>query len=134
MCRLCLPELLLGRPQAVVATTKTLMTLVNGLNVRCLGQTIQDAVQVTKAMGTRYLWVDALCILQDSPSDKASEIGKIGSIYKNCTYTIAASSAPTSSSGFLYTESRPNQPAQVKCFHIQISLPDGALGIFFPSI
>ena len=120
-----------GGPQAVVATTKTLMTLVDGLNVRCLGQTIQDAVQVTKAMGTRYLWVDALCILQDSPSDKASEINKMDSIYKNCTYTIAASSASTSSSGFLYTESRPNQPVQVKCFHIQISLPDGAVGNFF---
>jgi hypothetical protein len=29
----------------------------------------KDAVTVTKALGIRYLWIDAICIIQDDHSD-----------------------------------------------------------------
>lgn len=29
----------------------------------------QEAVTVTIKLGLRYLWIDALCIIQDDPSD-----------------------------------------------------------------
>jgi hypothetical protein len=38
-----------------------------------------------------YLWVDSLCILQDSPTDMAQEIGRMDSIYSNAFLTISAS-------------------------------------------
>ncbi|KAE9367909.1 HET-domain-containing protein [Stipitochalara longipes BDJ] len=58
-----------------------------------LPQTIQDAVTVTRRLNIRYLWVDALCIIQDSLIDKAIEIDAMGEVYKNAVLTIAATSA-----------------------------------------
>jgi hypothetical protein len=34
-----------------------------------LSQTFQDALIVTKALGLQYIWIDALCIIQDNEED-----------------------------------------------------------------
>ena len=39
------------------------------LDSYCLPKTIRDAIQLTQALGVRYLWVDALCILQECGTD-----------------------------------------------------------------
>jgi hypothetical protein len=52
--------------------------------------TIQHAIIVTKALGFSYLWVDALCIIQDSPSDLEKELAVMGLIYSKSSLTIAA--------------------------------------------
>jgi hypothetical protein len=52
-------------------------------------------------MGMRFLWVDALCIIQDDVKDKGKEIAFMGSIYKGATFTLAAASAQKVSDGFL---------------------------------
>ncbi|TQN69346.1 hypothetical protein CSHISOI_06130 [Colletotrichum shisoi] len=63
-----------------------------------LPQTIQDAVVVTRKLGIRYLWVDALCIIQarytgDATSDWPVEATRMGQYYENATCTLAASSS-----------------------------------------
>ena len=40
--------------------------------------TIQDAVEVIRQLKFRYLWVYALCIIQDCEIDKSKEICKMG--------------------------------------------------------
>ncbi|GAP82965.2 putative heterokaryon incompatibility protein [Rosellinia necatrix] len=42
-------------------------------------------------MGIRYLWIDALCIVQDDEQAKAYEIERMGDIYNNATFVIIAS-------------------------------------------
>jgi hypothetical protein len=69
-----------------------------------LAQTLRDAIDVTRKLGIRYLWVDALCIIQDNVTDKSREIERMGKVYKNATVTIAAASASRVSEGFLYPE------------------------------
>ncbi|KAI0136526.1 heterokaryon incompatibility protein-domain-containing protein [Xylariales sp. AK1849] len=64
-----------------------------------LPQTIADAMEVTKSIGLRYLWVDALCILQDSIDDKATIIADMGAIYHNATLCIVASTNSNPSGG-----------------------------------
>ena len=64
-------------------------------------QTIQDAVDVCRSFGFYYIWIDALCIVQDDTDDQASEIAKMGSIYRGAALTIAAASAASSTDGFL---------------------------------
>lgn len=32
-------------------------------------KTFADAIQVTRAIGIRYIWIDSLCIIQDSEED-----------------------------------------------------------------
>lgn len=66
-----------------------------------LPQTIQDAVAVSLEVSVRSLWVDSLCIVQDSDEDKAQEISKMDEIYQNAFLTISATNALSAYSGFL---------------------------------
>ena len=46
-----------------------------------LPQTIKDAIIVTAELGLEYLWIDALCIIQDDDADKGVELARMGDIY-----------------------------------------------------
>jgi hypothetical protein len=56
-----------------------------------LASTFRDAITVTRKLGLRHLWIDCLCIMQDSQDEKTSEISRMGSIYQNSYCTIVAS-------------------------------------------
>lgn len=72
-----------------------------GMDFTDMPKALQDAVLVTRAMGLQYLWIDALCIIQDSASDVAHEIQAMDSVYGNCEIVICATSSSSSKSGFL---------------------------------
>ncbi|KAF3076039.1 hypothetical protein CFAM422_000965 [Trichoderma lentiforme] len=61
--------------------------------------TIRDAMDVTLTLGYRYLWVDALCIVQDSPSDLEIQLAQMDRIYGLATLTIVARGGKSSDSG-----------------------------------
>ena len=69
-----------------------------------LGRTILDAIYVCRKIGIRFLWVDALCIIQDDDDDKLDQIARMGSIYKCSTLTIVAACAEKVTDGFLRTD------------------------------
>jgi hypothetical protein len=50
--------------------------------------TIRDAIQVTKALGYRFLWVDSYCINQESEEDKKQQCSRMGDIYAGAQVTI----------------------------------------------
>ena len=54
--------------------------------------TIADAIRVTIGLGERYLWVDSLCIMQDSVVDKAYYLSKMHAIYGLAVLTIVQAS------------------------------------------
>ncbi|CAG9949344.1 unnamed protein product [Clonostachys rosea f. rosea IK726] len=58
--------------------------------VQKLSQTIRDAITITRRCGLRYLWVDALCIVQDDRSDWQVQAESMASIYQNSLFTISA--------------------------------------------
>ncbi|KAH7311489.1 heterokaryon incompatibility protein-domain-containing protein [Stachybotrys elegans] len=60
-----------------------------------------DAVRVARELGFRYIWIDALCIIQDSASDWQSEAAKMADIYSQAALTISAMSSDASTKGFL---------------------------------
>ncbi|KAI0157000.1 HET-domain-containing protein [Xylariaceae sp. FL1272] len=62
-------------------------------------KTVEDAIQVTVALGYRYLWVDALCIIQDSPEDLETQLTQMNHIYGLAAVTIVARSSVSSDSG-----------------------------------
>ncbi|KAF2815311.1 uncharacterized protein BDZ99DRAFT_377819, partial [Mytilinidion resinicola] len=77
-----------------------------------LPQTIKDAILVTWKLGIRYLWVDALCIVQKAVFDSkngisihdgewAVEANNMASVYGNAYITIMAASAADCQDGFL---------------------------------
>jgi hypothetical protein len=63
-----------------------------------LPQTIQDAIRLTKVMKIRYLWVDALCIIQNL-EDFYLEAAKMSSYYANGYCLISATGFSDSSEG-----------------------------------
>lgn len=90
-----------GEDQAHKTTKGNLSAYEQGIDLSCLPATIHDAIYVTHMLGFRWLWVDSLCILQDSDEDKAHEIGRMHLIYRYAHVTIMAGSANGASSGFL---------------------------------
>jgi hypothetical protein len=67
-----------------------------------LARNFQDAIQITRDLGIRYLWIDALCIIQDSNEDWALESEKMAALYENALITIAATCSAGSSHGILH--------------------------------
>jgi hypothetical protein len=53
----------------------------------------RDAVIITRQLGLRHLWIDSLCIIQDSIRDWETEAAKMASIYQNSYITISATNA-----------------------------------------
>lgn len=47
-------------------TTETLSNFLRSIPIAQLPANFRDAIYVTRQLGMRYLWIDALCILQDS--------------------------------------------------------------------
>ncbi|KAF2963593.1 hypothetical protein GQX73_g9992 [Xylaria multiplex] len=80
------------------------------ISVSLLPQTTRDAIWATKAFGEKYLWVDALCIVQDSKEDKHREIAKIPTIFANASFTIIAARSAKASEGFLHDCPPPSVP------------------------
>jgi len=52
-------------------------------------------------IGIQYLWIDSLCIIQDSTKDKEVEISRMAEICQNSYVTISAASARGSIDDFL---------------------------------
>jgi hypothetical protein len=59
---------------------------------RTLGvpRTIEDAIAAVGLLEERYLWVDALCVVQDDDRARQAEINTMASIFSEATISIVA--------------------------------------------
>ncbi|KLU91176.1 hypothetical protein MAPG_09699 [Magnaporthiopsis poae ATCC 64411] len=64
-----------------------------------LSKTFRDALEIIESLGLRYLWIDSLCIIQDSEEGFLIECAKMGQVYFNAICTVAASDSSTSDGG-----------------------------------
>ncbi|KAK5194817.1 hypothetical protein LTS13_007632 [Exophiala xenobiotica] len=78
-----------------------------------LPQTITDATRVAQHLQIPYLWVDSMCILQDSRADKDQEISRLRQYFRGAYVTIIAASAKSSTEGFLGI--RPSHSPRYSC-------------------
>jgi len=91
-----------GRTPQLTTTQERLASFVDdGIEIARLPRTLQDAITVARKLGIMYLWIDSLCIIQDSDEDKAIEITKMPQIYKGAIVTISAAIAQDCGDGFL---------------------------------
>jgi hypothetical protein len=108
-----------GKEQLITTTQATFWDRVSGIPLDSLPKTFQDAVQLTRRLKIRYLWIDSLCIIQDSASDWKKEAALMDSVYSNALFTVSADSASDSSKGL----SCPNRE-QLDSSPLRISSPD----------
>ena len=73
--------------------------LLDGINLELLPKTFRDAIKITKELGISYLWIDSLCIIQNSEEDWERECVKMVDVYANAAVTICASDSTDSSGG-----------------------------------
>jgi hypothetical protein len=90
-----------GDGHTMTTTSANLAYHVGGFPWMALPQTIQDAVLVCFRLGIKFIWVDALCVLQDSPEDWASECARMGDYYSCAVITLSALDASSVHEGFL---------------------------------
>lgn len=103
-----------GEIKAPVLKKHMLRTMILGIDWQRLPKTFQDAMIVTRRLGFRYLWIDSLCIIQDSLADWIKGSGTMQNVYANCVLTIAASWGKDSGKG-LFIERKPlnQQPCRI---------------------
>lgn len=66
-----------------------------------LSKTISDAIDFTREMGERYLWVDALCLAYDNQDDVDRGLWISNSIWSNAYLTLVAASGDHADAGLL---------------------------------
>ena len=119
-----------GKTKPAILKKHMLGPMTSGIEWSRLPKTFQDAIVVTRRLGSRYLWIDSLCIIQDSQEDCNKECRTMQSVYANCVLTIAASWGADSETG-LFVERKPlnQQPCRIfrnprTATYIQPSLTD----------
>ncbi|KAK0113949.1 hypothetical protein ONS96_014798 [Cadophora gregata f. sp. sojae] len=64
-----------------------------------LSKTFQDSITIAWKLGFRYIWIDALCILQDSRNDWEYHASKMAQVFAEAQLTISASKSADGSGG-----------------------------------
>jgi hypothetical protein len=96
-----------GNREDAFTQTKTepwnLHERLRAIPTRDMSAVMQDTIAVCRALSVRYLWIDALCIIQDlvDPSDWQRESGRVGEVYQYAYFTICAVSTSSCHQSFL---------------------------------
>ncbi|KAF5013313.1 hypothetical protein FDECE_663 [Fusarium decemcellulare] len=84
-----------------VLEADTLIPFQDSIPYSSLAANFRDAITITRNLGIRYIWIDSLCIIQDSRSDWEEESKRMGSIYRDAAVTICAAASKGSKVGML---------------------------------
>ncbi|KAK4675432.1 hypothetical protein QC764_0078050 [Podospora pseudoanserina] len=86
-----------GNPPKLLLTTQTQFLLKEDIVPHLLAcdeaAVFRHAIQVTRGLGFRYIWIDALCIEQDNGPEKAVDIMHMDEVYTNSSLNLSASVA-----------------------------------------
>lgn len=86
-------------------TTETYDEYLQCIVIANLPRTFQDAIQLTRQMGIRYLWIDSLCIIQDSQEDWSEQVALMNDVYQGSYLNYAADTSINPNEGLLTTRS-----------------------------
>lgn len=92
-----------GSVTDILLLSSTLDDFRCGNPIEDLPQTFKDFVKVAWRFGIRYIWIDCLCIIQDSHNDWVTEAATMRYVYANSACNIAASAALCPQDGLFCT-------------------------------
>jgi hypothetical protein len=102
-----------GRESSFVTTESNIEERQQLIPWTSIPTTFQDAMGLTHRLGIRYIWIDALYIIQDSPTEWSAEASKMGSIYQNAQLVVPADLAVSCSAGIFASRERYSVPIEV---------------------
>ncbi|KAK8179198.1 heterokaryon incompatibility protein-domain-containing protein [Phyllosticta citribraziliensis] len=70
-----------------------------GIPEEILPPTFKDAIFVVRQLGIRWIWIDALCIIQDDEEDWEKEALLMSQVYQHAAFVLSAYSTPGSKAG-----------------------------------
>lgn len=82
-------------------TAQTIGAFQEQIPYDALPRNFRDAIVITRQLGIPYLWIDSLCILQDSAEDWVRESKQMGMVYSHATVTLFAMMPRNSAEGIL---------------------------------
>ena len=56
-----------------------------------MGRQVSDAIELTRSLGLRYIWIDVLCVVQDDVEDRLNAMSRLPDIYRSAIITFAPS-------------------------------------------
>ncbi|KAJ4129772.1 hypothetical protein NW768_006741 [Fusarium equiseti] len=90
-----------GGEQPTTTTSSNLEALTSCIDFDTLPIVFQQAILVARELGVEYIWIDSLCIIQDSQSDWELESAKMCDYYENAYLTISTATSPNPNIPFL---------------------------------
>ncbi|KAI1171281.1 heterokaryon incompatibility protein-domain-containing protein [Nemania sp. FL0916] len=81
-----------GGKRFVVLEQNGIQRFQHGLDLKdgSFNKTFVEAMTLTVLLGYEYIWIDSLCIIQDSREDKERECLRMGHIFQNSVLTLSA--------------------------------------------
>ncbi|RDI82270.1 hypothetical protein Vi05172_g7655 [Venturia inaequalis] len=99
--------------------------LSHGFPIAFLPKTFQDAISVTRTLGIDFIWIDSLCIIQDSKDDWEKEASHVGQVYESSYCNLAATDACNATEGLFFKRNT----GLLETFDVQISWGIELLGL-----
>ena len=90
-----------GRGVILQTTIDNIDARTKHLSLNELTPTARDAVYITRRLQIRYLWINSLCVIQDSEEDWDQESQQMVRIYANAVVTVSADAAAGDADGIL---------------------------------
>jgi Heterokaryon incompatibility protein (HET) len=104
-----------GAHVPVKLLASNLSTFEHKIEISELPKTFREAIDVVRRLDIEYIWIDSLCIIQDSKDDWAKEAALMHQVYSNAAVNIAADDAKDGTDD-LFRERDPRlcEPLEVK--------------------
>ncbi|KAJ4366322.1 hypothetical protein N0V83_007958 [Neocucurbitaria cava] len=91
----------------VALSSSSLQDMLTDLPLQALPTAVNAAISTAQRLGYRYIWVDSLCVLQDSEDDKRRECAAMASVFRNAALTVVLDQMTTKLAG----EDKPSVPS-----------------------
>lgn len=101
--------------QQLETNSSNLRDRLRSIAFESLSAVVKDGIKATRMLGLRFLWIDALCIVQDDLADWELESASMGEIYQHAFVTLCASASSSCLEGFL----KPRYPANTVSLQFQ---------------
>lgn len=88
-----------GESQHILTKNDSIERWKQSIPWQYLPATFRDSVLITRRLGFQYLWIDSLCIVQDSVADWEEESANMGSIYQDADLVVSAARSSGSDQG-----------------------------------